>query len=280
MAVISLPQFLEVDESVPVQVYDYHIHEARLRNQINLTKNTFSFLLEGSKELVTDHAPIAINNSEFLLMKSGHCLMTENLSAANQSYRSILLFFSNKTLFHFLEKHDIRQQSPAGTVPVKVCAYDAFISSFVQNLASIQQLPIRLQEKMLPVKLEEILLYLVETQGPEVLLFLIAQADSQSRNLLQVVENNKFNKLTLKELAFLSNMSVSTFKREFEKHYQESPIRWFQEQRLDHAAFLLRNQAVRPTDIFEDIGYENLSAFIQAFKSKFGVTPKQFQLNK
>jgi AraC-like DNA-binding protein len=32
-------------------------------------------------------------------------------------------------------------------------------------------------------------------------------------------------------------------------------------------------------DIFEEIGYENLSNFIQAFKIKFGVTPKQYQSN-
>jgi len=73
-------------------------------------------------------------------------------------------------------------------------------------------------------------------------------------------------------------MSVSTFKREFEKHFQESPSKWFQNKRLEHAAFLLQQHTKRPSDIFETIGYENLSNFVHAFKTKFGVTPKQFQL--
>jgi AraC-like DNA-binding protein len=46
---------------------------------------------------------------------------------------------------------------------------------------------------------------------------------------------------------------------------------------LERAAFLLRNKSKRASDIFEEIGYENLSNFVHAFKVKFGVTPKQFQ---
>jgi AraC-like DNA-binding protein len=39
----------------------------------------------------------------------------------------------------------------------------------------------------------------------------------------------------------------------------------------------LRNKAIRPSDIFLEVGYETLSNFIQAFKMKFGQTPKQYQ---
>ena len=74
-------------------------------------------------------------------------------------------------------------------------------------------------------------------------------------------------------------MSISSFKRTFEKHFHNSPSKWFQEKRLEHSAFLLKNKSERPSDIYQEIGYESLSNFIQAFKVKFGVTPKQYQLN-
>ena len=74
-------------------------------------------------------------------------------------------------------------------------------------------------------------------------------------------------------------MSISTFKREFEKHFHNSPSKWFQEKRLEHAAYLLKNKNKRPSDIFEEVGYESLSNFTQAFKQKFRVTPKQYQLS-
>jgi AraC-like DNA-binding protein len=123
------------------------------------------------------------------------------------------------------------------------------------------------------------MLYLVEFKGVNFLYSLISNSDNQSQKFIQTVESNQLNKLSLKELSFLSNMSVSKFKREFEKHFQSSPSKWFQEKRLEHSAYLLKNKSNRPSDIFEEIGYESLSNFIQAFKTKFGVTPKQYQLD-
>ena len=113
--------------------------------------------------------------------------------------------------------------------------------------------------------------------GIKFLNLFISQKDDQEKNFLNVIENNTLNKLTLKELAFLCNMSISTFKRIFEKKFKESPIKWFQDKRLEHSAYLLKNNSKRASDIYEEIGYENLSNFIHAFKLKFGVTPKQYQ---
>ena len=73
-------------------------------------------------------------------------------------------------------------------------------------------------------------------------------------------------------------MSVSTFKREFFKQYQTTPIKWFHEKRLEHIALLLRTKQTRPIDLYEAAGYENFSNFIQAFKKRYGVTPKQYQV--
>jgi AraC-like DNA-binding protein len=277
MNIYTLPDYLTEGVHHSIQLFNYESTTSQFNSKIDLTKNTFSFLQEGFKKISTSHEPISITNDAFLIMKSGHCLMTENLSETSNFYKSILLFFSDEALFQFIEKYQITNKHVSATTAAKECKYDDFIRSFVKSLEDIQQLSSQLQQKILQVKLEEILLYLVETKGADFLLFLITAKDDQSRNFINVVESNTLNKLTLKELAFLSNMSVSTFKREFEKHFKESPIKWFQNKRLEHAAFLLRNKSKRASDIFEEIGYENLSNFVHAFKVKFGVTPKQFQ---
>jgi AraC-like DNA-binding protein len=36
---------------------------------------------------------------------------------------------------------------------------------------------------------------------------------------------------------------------------------------------------MRASDVYEEIGFENLSSFVQAYKNKFGTTPKQSQIN-
>jgi len=126
-------------------------------------------------------------------------------------------------------------------------------------------------------KFEEIMLYLVHQNSPDFLNSLVQNVDDRISRLTNIVENNKHNKLSLEELAFLCNMSISTFKREFSKLYQNTPMKWFNEQRLNHIAFLLRTKRSRPIELYEEAGYENLSNFVQAFKKQFGMTPKQYQ---
>jgi|TARA_B110000259_G_scaffold117397_1_gene133605 AraC-like DNA-binding protein len=260
-------------------VYDYESSTEISKQQILLNKNTFSFLQEGTKEVFFDNSTYAIDNSQFLLMKSGHCLMTEKLSSNSKYYRSILFFFSNEDVFQFVRKFKLEtsnSKTPYSTYSFK---YDSFTKRFVNSLLGISKLSKSIQENILKAKFEEIMLYLIDLKGLDFFYSLIDNSDNQNRKFIQTIESNRLTKLTIKELSFLTSMSVSTFKREFEKNFHSSPSKWFQDKRLEYSAFLLKSSSKRPSDIFEEIGYKNLSNFIQAFKIKFGVTPKQFQSN-
>ncbi|MEL6558095.1 MAG: AraC family transcriptional regulator [Bacteroidota bacterium] len=279
MEIYTLPNDLALDDSFAIQVFDYETSRECSKQKVSLSQNTISFLLDGHKEVITDRASISIQSSNFLIMKSGNCLMTEKLSSENNHYRSILLFFNDELVNEFIRNQNISSEHQPTEESVFSVKYDDFLTTYVESLINIEKLNPSIQKKILKAKFTELMLYLVELKGVDFLYALTSSPDQQIRNFLRVVENNKLNKLTLKELAFLANMSVSTFKREFEKQFGESPSKWFQEKRLDHAAFLLKEKSKRPTEVFEVAGYETLSNFIQAFKYKFGKTPKQFQAN-
>ena len=274
MKTIALPDELPIQQSQYVKVYDYQSEQEITKQQIILNQNTFSFLSDGTKEVYFDNLALSIDNSRFLLMKAGHCLMTEKLSDI-KNYSSVLLFFSNETLLKILRKADIKTVKTEGNKSVYSFAYDSFIKRFVRSLLDISQLSTSIQEKLLAVKLEEIILYLTEINGSDFLSSLLAHGDNSKQKIMQTVESNLLSKLTIPELAFLCNMSISTFKREFEKCYAESPIKWFQNKRLEHAHFLIHQEQKTSSEIYAEIGYENLSSFIQAYKTKYGTTPKQ-----
>jgi AraC-like DNA-binding protein len=275
MKTITLPDELNLELSSAVQVFDYRSAQEISRQQIVLNKNTFSFLSEGKKEVVFDNSSFSIDHSAFLVMKSGHCLMTEKLSDVNKHYNSLLLFFSNDAVLNFIRKFELIEIEPHDYPSVYSFEYDEFITRFVKSLVDISKLSKAIQKKILEVKFEEIMLYLLELKGPAFLFSLISNGSDQTQKFTQTVESNQLNKLTVKELAFLCDMSVSTFKREFERHYSESPIKWFQEKRLEYAFYLLKQDQKRPSDVFFEAGYETLSSFIQAYKAKYGVSPKQ-----
>ena len=279
METINLPDNLNLSPSLPICVYNYNSAKEIDKQQIFLKKNTLSFLQEGTKEVFSDNSSYAIDNSKFLLMKSGHCLMTEKLSNVVANYSSILFFFSNDLVLNFIRKFGLTYNKSAIFYSTYSFNYDSFLKRFAKSLLDISKLPEATQQHILHTKFEEIMLYLVEFNGANFLFSIIDNKDDKNQKFIQTIENNKLNKLTVKELSFLSNMSISTFKREFEKNFHSSPSKWFQEKRLEYAAFLLEKKSKRPSDIYEEVGYENLSNFIQAFKLKFGVTPKQYQSN-
>ena len=275
MKTITLPDELNVDTLLPIHVFDYRSRQEIAKQQIALNKNTFSFLSEGKKEVVFDNSSFSIDNSQFLLMKSSHCLMTEKLSDVSHHYRSVLLFFSNDVALKLIRKLGLTHSKKVDAPSVYSFPYDIFIKRFVDSLIDVSKLPATIRQKILEVKFEEIMLYLIGVHGTDFLFSLLNHTDNSTQKFIQTVESNQLNKLTLKELAFLCDMSVSSFKREFDKQYSESPIKWFQDKRLEYASYLLKQEQKRPSDIYFEVGYENLSSFIQAYKSKFGVTPKQ-----
>jgi AraC family transcriptional regulator, exoenzyme S synthesis regulatory protein ExsA len=274
MKTITLPDELNIESLQSVQIFDYCTSKEIAKQQIILNQNTFSFLIEGNKEVVFDNSTLSIDNSKFLIMKSGYCLMTEKLSDI-RNYRSVLLFFSNEVLMKYIRKNDLNRNELSEYKSVYSFKYDEFIQRFVNSLLDISKLSKNIQNKMLEVKFEEIILYLTEIYGTEFLQSLSVKSNDTSQKFVQTVETNLMSKLTLKELAFLCNMSVSTFKREFEKHFAESPIKWFQNKRLEYARHLLYKEQKSSSEIYLEVGYENLSSFIQAYKSKYGITPKQ-----
>ena len=70
-------------------------------------------------------------------------------------------------------------------------------------------------------------------------------------------------------------MSLSTFKRHFITEYNISPGKWLQDKRLLKAKETLELGTLKPTDIYLDFGYNNLSNFSIAFKNKFGYSPSE-----
>jgi len=273
MKTITLPDEMNLEKSQQVHVVGYSSSKDVSKQQIILNQNIISFLIEGTKEVIFDNEALSITPSKFIIMRSGNCLMTEKRVSETSLYKSVLLFFSNEMLHNFIRKIESEKSESIEPKSVYAFDYDDFLKRFVDSLADISNLSKTVQPKILEVKFEEIMLYLTDKYGTDFLYALITNNDDAAQKFIRTIENSHLSKLTLKELAFLCNMSVSTFKREFEKYYSESPMKWFQNKRLEHAHYLLSLEK-SPSEVYFEAGYENLSSFSQAYKIKYGVTPK------
>ena len=281
---LQLPNlFVTNSNDIPeIVVHYFESQSFANKSKIQLNANLISFLIEGSKELYHNNRSQIISSAEFVIAKSGNCLMTETLSD-NSKYKSLLFFFDDTFITDFKKKHlengSFYKSKSVDTIPFIVLKYDPFIQNFVSSLSVLLQSDMTISQAFFKLKLEEILFYLVQKYDYSILDFFTIQSKiKQNQKLKNTVENNIFSKLSLEELAFLCHMSLSTFKREFIKIYKTSPSRWFQDKRLEKSAELLSVKQERPSDIYLAVGYESLSSFTQSFKQKFGKTPKKYQL--
>ena len=79
--------------------------------------------------------------------------------------------------------------------------------------------------------------------------------------------------LSIEELATMCCYSVSTFKRRFNQHFNESPHKWLLRCRLVLAAKIMSKTNISITELSSLCGFINVSHFIATFRRHFGITP-------
>ena len=278
MDIIAIPKTLGLKKNRDFQLYEYIISNNKSNQKVDLSQNVISFVLEGSKKIIAECGLKEINAGSFVLIKEGNCIMTETCNSSSKQFKSFLLFFSTDTIQEFLKKYNLTFANVKSSASLKVFHSDTYTKNIVDSLHHLIEMDTDTRNRILHNKFEELMLYLISKYGPSFLQTFADSSNNEQKHFLEVVSKNKLTKLTISELAFLSNMSTSTFKRVFKDQFDESPIKWFTDQRLDNASYLLKQKRKRPSDIYEEVGYTSLSNFAHAFKVKYGETPKEHRV--
>jgi AraC family transcriptional regulator, exoenzyme S synthesis regulatory protein ExsA len=133
-------------------------------------------------------------------------------------------------------------------------------------------------ELVLRLKLKELIAsMLVSARNRELAAYFRSVATLATPSIPAIMEASYCHNLPLEAFARMCHRSLSSFKRDFYRHYGTSPGRWLLERRLQRAAHLLRNTAMSITEIVFECGFENASHFCRAFKKNFGQSPSRLR---
>ncbi len=91
------------------------------------------------------------------------------------------------------------------------------------------------------------------------------------------IESYYFKPIQLKDLADISNMSISNFRRIFTEVYGIPPIEYLNFIKISHAKNLLKSQNYTVSEIAEMTGFNSLYYFCRAFKKTEGISPSTFK---
>ena len=155
---------------------------------------------------------------------------------------------------------------------------DTALSAFFQSMRTYFSGREKPSEPLVQLKLKELIVsVLTSGRNAGLAAYFRKLGESDAPSVPEIMEANfRFN-LSLEEYAKLCHRSLSSFKREFQASFQESPGKWLLGKRLDYAAALLRNSKLNVTEIAFESGFEDVSHFSRVFKERFRVPPMTYR---
>jgi len=283
MDIFNLPQDIASEKSNDeLFIHHYNAPIGSFKGKSILHKNAVSLVISGTKTMHFANKTVNIQNGEFHFLSVGNCIVSMDLDKTKQ-FESVLIFFGNRALADFYLKYqnkiaDIRKMNKIETEPYIAFKKDNFVINYIASLKLLIQSAPAISAQMQVLKFEELMLHLLEKYPLQFLAFPLSKSmDLEDLEIRKAVEVNVVNNINLEELAFICNLSLSTFKRRFIKIYGIPPGKWLLQKRMELAGELISKNGERPGEVYHKVGYENHSSFSQSFKQYFGVTPTLYK---
>ena len=106
---------------------------------------------------------------------------------------------------------------------------------------------------------------------------ILAQLCEKNSNISKIsrvaehIINNIDKKISLDDMARLSDMSINNFHKLFKQALNDKPVKYIKKIRLFKAKQLIIYNNMKAVDAAQKVGYESVSKFSREFKRYFGI---------
>ena len=242
----------------------------------------FIYVLNGGLNAVSENSIESVKEREAVLMKCGTFIGQMIPSETSEVYEAVAVHFYPEILKKVYGNeipNILKEPLPDPSQLAKVPS-DDIMARYIESIMFYFENPALATEEMLALKLKELIILLTNTSNAPIVRSILSNLFTPvSITLRELIESHKYNDISVSELAQLANMSLSTFKREFNKIYSESPASYLRNAKLAKAADLIRVSDENISHIAWDCGFQDISHFSRAFKSKFGVSPSEYRMS-
>jgi AraC-like DNA-binding protein len=264
----------------PVIIRSHQSSTSSANNKSIIHQNMVDIIIAGKKTIINAYNITALEAGEIMVLSKGSSLISQALPKQGV-FHNLAIYFTNEVLADFWIKYTIGDNGNSNKKvkqPFITYQQDLFIGNYINSVLLLLKSPSKFSDHLKLLKLEELLLYLFQTSSEKLKSLSMIAKDNEDMRFRKAAESHITTPISLDELAFLCNTSLSTFKRKFLNIYGTSPQRWLTRQKMHIAANLLKHPQERPGSVYAQVGYANQSSFILAFKKEYGVTPTAYQL--
>lgn len=233
-------------------------------------------IIDGEKKVrINNHEDFSYNNKEFIILPPNS---TVNLEI-NIPTKALVFEIYNKLVDSVAQKVSIEYDTDLNCDINKGILYEKVnpvIHNAIDKILNTTLSNEKNKEFLVDLYAQELTYNLIKIKGVHDIL------NVNSNNFIHIaiklMKNNISEGITISEIAYSLNMSPANFSAKFKKIMGVSPNEYLKNLKLFEAKKRLKEKSV--TEVAYDLGYENISHFINLFKEKFGMTPKKYMLQE
>lgn len=240
------------------------------------SEHVLSYLLSGTLTVNTGDEDFVFNAGDFRFVRRNQLVKFIKQPGQDGVFKSVSVYFDQPFLRDFSMEYGYSAEPgkahDSGAV-IKL-AGGGLLRSYMDSLLPYAQGDNLINGDLQTLKLREAIMVLLQSK-PGIKDVLFDFGEPGKIDLEAFMNKNYHFNVQLKRFAYLTGRSLATFKRDFEHIFHVSPSKWLQQRRLQEAHYLIREKGKAPSDVYLEIGFEDLSHFSFAFKKMYGVPPSR-----
>lgn len=249
----------------------YSCYAEKSRSAENFVpEHCICYVQSGVMEFQLPDQKMFFNTGEAFFIRRNLLAKATKLPPEGGEFRSISIFFEQETLKNIALEKNLIAEGHTDVAPIMMLKVDTLMKNYFESLPAYEGA--QGAESLIRLKVEEgILLLLNHHPDLKNVLFDFSEPGKIDLELF-MNRNFRFN-VEMKRFATLTGRSLATFKRDFAKVFNLSPNRWLQKRRLEEARYLIKEKGRKPSEVYLEVGFEDLSHFSFAFKKNYGIAP-------
>jgi len=264
-------QKAEKDKTRPPILYTCY-SEKSSEGERFIPEHLFGYTMAGSSEVHLGGKTYDFKEGGFWFFRKNQLARFIKHPPPGGECKSISIAMDKDILLSVNEAYNIHMERPYTGENVLHLKSNNLLTNYIDSLTPHLYDSIQINPMLIKLKVKEAIVILLDT-NPSLKDMLFDFSEPGKIDLgAYMNEHYNFN-VGLDRFAYLTGRSLATFKRDFEKTFNSSPHRWLQHRRLTEAYYLMKEKGKKASEVYLEVGFEDLSHFSFAFKKAFGIAP-------
>jgi len=239
-------------------------------------EHVLSFQISGELTLNNGMKEYVFKPGDFRFIKRNQLIKFIKQPDPNTAFQSISIYLNQSALRDYSIQYNSKTNVIKSSLTESVFQLKEvpLLKSFMNSLIPYINEDQLINEDLQTLKVNEAITVLLQCQ-PELKDILFDFNEPGKIDLEAFMKKNFHFNVQLDRFAYLTGRSLATFKRDFKRIFDNSPSRWLLQKRLQEAYYQIKEKGKSPSEVYLEVGFEDLSHFSFAFKKQYGLSPSK-----